>query len=33
MVRAIRGGATAMDGVFDDDEEGVDEGNGAAETS
>jgi hypothetical protein len=29
----IRGGATVMDGVFDDDEDDTDEGNEEAETS
>jgi len=33
IVPAIRGGATVMDGVFDDDEDGTDEGNEEAETT
>jgi Phage integrase family len=33
IVPAIRGGATVMDGVFDDDEDNTDEGNEEAETS
>ena len=33
IVPAIRGGATVMDGVFYDDEDGTDEGNKEVETS
>ena len=33
IVPAIRGGATVMDGVFDDDEDDTDKGNEEAETS
>jgi hypothetical protein len=32
-VPEIRGGATLMDGVFDDEEDDTDEGNEEAETS
>ena len=33
IVPEIRGGATVMDGVFDDEEDNTDEGNEDAETS
>jgi hypothetical protein len=33
IVPEIRGGATVMDGVFDDDEDDTGEGNEEAETS
>ena len=33
IVPAIRGGATVMDGAFDDDEDGTDESNKDAKTS
>jgi hypothetical protein len=33
IVPAIRGGATVIDGVFYDDEDDTDEGEGEAETS
>ena len=33
IVPEIRGGATVMDGVFDDEEDDTDEGNEEAETS